>query len=140
MEIVELTAENISKYLEGCVSVQHFLSEDERPIDPTQIERTAEAPHSYFIALVDGGRVAGIGVVNKIVHPVRTNGYIDNIVVHPDFRGQGHFTVIMDALENKAIEWGAEQTKLTCSREAVQPLYEKRGYTEKDTKYYVKKL
>ncbi len=141
MEVIELTAENIESYLADCVEVQGFLVDDPSYIRPEQVRATAQASNSYFIAIIEAGRVAGIGVVNQIVHPVRTNGYIDNIVVHGDFRGRGYFKVLMDALEGKAKDWGAEQTKLTCSRAEVQPLYEKRGYQEKqNTKYYVKEL
>ncbi|MDA8597239.1 GNAT family N-acetyltransferase [Candidatus Pacebacteria bacterium] len=140
MELVELTSENIDQYLAECTKVQEHLRQSEEANDPMQIKATAAAVHSYFIALVSDERVAGLGVANKIVHPIRTNAYIDNVVVHPDFRGQSLFTVIMDALEAKAVEWGASQTKLTCSREPVQPLYERRGYRVKETNYYVKKL
>lgn len=141
MELIELTAENIDRYLEGCVEVQRFLLEEGEAIDTKQFKMTASATHNYFVALIEDGRVVGLGVVNKIIHPVRTNAYIDNIVVHKDFRGRSFFTVIMNALEEKAKEWGVEGVKLTCSRQDVQPLYERRGYEEKiSTKYYVKKL
>lgn len=140
MEIIELTAENIDQYIDGCIEVQKFLIKPDETIDESQFRATAAADHSYFIAVIENGNVAGLGVVNKIIHPVRTNGYIDNIVVHEDHRGKGLFSIIMDALENKAKEWGAEQAKLTCSRVPVQPLYEKRGYTKKNTTYYVKAL
>jgi GNAT superfamily N-acetyltransferase len=140
MEIIELTTENLPSYIDGCLEVQKYLATDQNDVKAEQFKLTASSPHAYLIAVVENGRVAGLGVVNKIVHPVRTNAYIDNIVVHPDFRGQGLFRIIMDELERKAKEWGAAQTKLTCSREEVQPLYEKRDYYEKDTKYYCKDL
>src|SRR5690606_38107678 len=141
MNLIELTAENIEQHLNGCADVQQYLIAPSETVNREQIKATAIAPHSYFAALVEDGRVIGLGVVNKIVHPVRTDGYIDNIVIHPDYRGRGLFTLLMDVLEAKAKEWGAAQTKLTCSRPAAQPLYEKRGYAEKiDSKYYVKQL
>lgn len=140
MEIIELTEDNIDQYLDDCMAVQQYLVKPDEPIKPEQLRATAAAESSHFVGLLEAGHIVGLGVVNQIVHPVRTNGYIDNIVIHPDFRGQGLFTLLMDALEDKAREWGAEQMKLTCSRETVQPLYEKRGYTEKETKYYVKLL
>lgn len=140
MEVIELTQENIENYLAGCVETQKFLFESERPIDPEQFRKTAIADHSYFLAAVENGRVAGMCVVNKIEHPVRTDAYVDNMVVHEDFRGLGLFSTLMDSVEKKAQEWGAEKAKLTCSRPAVQPLYERRGYKAKDTKYYTKEL
>lgn len=141
MELIELTADTIETYLDSCVALQAYLVSDQQEIDPEQFRKTAQADN-YFIALVEDGRVAGMGVIHKMVHPVRTGAYIDNIVVHPDFRGRGLFTVIMDALETKAIkEWGAGKIKLTCSRVPVQPLYEKRSYKEVvSTKLYSKTI
>ncbi len=141
MRIIELTRENIDQYLTGCLEVQQFLVKPGEQIDPEQFRTTAQGGDRYFVAVVEADCVVGLGVINKIVHPVRTNAYIDNIVVHADFRGRGYFTAIMNELETKAREWGADGVKLTCSRPEVQPLYEKRGYAEKtSTKYYVKKL
>ena len=141
MEMIELTKENIGEYIDECMEVQQYLLKSDEEIKKDQFIATASSTNSYFIAIIQDARVAGLGVVNQIVHPVRTNAYVDNIVVHPDFRGQGLFSIIMDNLEEKAKEWGAEGVKLTCSRENVQGMYEKRGYKEKTTtKYYVKKI
>jgi len=140
MELIELTTENCDQYLDQCIEVQKHLVQSGETIDREQFIRTATAPHNYFVALIEEGQIAGLGVINKIVHPVRINGYIDNIVVHPDFRGRGLFTTLMNALEAKAIEWGAAQIKLSCSRVLAQSMYERRGYVEKDTKHYIKEL
>ena len=140
MELIELTAENIDHYVDDCVHLQAYLVKPGTVIDPAQMRATASATHTYFIGLQEAGHLVGLGVVNQIVHPVRTDAYVDNIVVHPDFRGRGLFTVLMDALEAKGKAWGAGQVRLTCSRAQVQPLYEKRQYTEKPTKYYIKDI
>ena len=136
MDIVEFTEENIEQYLDDCLEAQKFLIKPGEPVEAEQFRLTAASEHTYFIGVLDEGRVLGLGVVNKIVHPVRTNSYIDNIVVHEDARGKGYFKVIMNELERKSKEWGCTKVSLTCSREAVQGMYTKRGYKEKDTKYY----
>ena len=136
MEIIELTESNINKYLDDCLELQSYLVKAGEPILAEQFKATAGNQQTYFIGVVDEGKLVGMGVINLIVHPVRTNSYVDNIVVHPDTRGKGLFSLIMNDLETKSKEWGCSRIYLSCSREAVQGMYEKRGYQEKDTKFY----
>lgn len=105
-----------------------------------QFIETAKDDHSFFVAILNDGAVDAIGVLSKLVHPVRTDGYVNNIVVSPKGRGKGYARMIMDALEKKAKEWGCTRMDLTCSRPEVQAMYKKFGYTHKDTKFYVKYL
>ena len=140
MEIIEFTESNIEQHLEQCVAIQKHLIKPGEPVNKTQFIETAKDSNTYFMAVANDGVILGLGVLGKIVHPVQTNAYINNIVVHPDARGQGLFSVIMDNLETKAKDWGCTRVDLTCSRPKVQGMYEKRGYIEKDTKFYILKL
>ncbi len=140
MEKIELTSENIELYLNDCVALQAFLVSDPDSINADFFTKTAVCTHSYFLALVQEGKVMGLGVISKMTHPANVTGYVNNIVVHPDTRGQGLFSVIMDDLEEKAAQWGCTDLALTCSREAVQGMYLKRGYTHKETNFYLKKI
>jgi GNAT superfamily N-acetyltransferase len=138
MEIIELTAKNIEQYLDGCLEVQTYLVSNLESINPDHFRETAADTAGYFICVVDDGRVCGLGLVSRQSHPVDITGHINNIVVHPDSRGQGLFKVIMDNLEQYAWDkWGCTDISLTCSRELVQVMYEKRGYVEKLTKFYL---
>ena len=136
MEIIELTEANIERYMDQCLSLHTYLVTSEDSIDAQRFIATAKDPCGYFIGIVQDDRLVGMGLVSRIMDPVRIIGYVNNIVVHPNTRGQGFFAVIMDALERKAKEWGCDRMELTCSREAVQGLYEKRGYLRKDTGFY----
>jgi len=140
MKIIELTTENIAQYLDDALMVQTHLVSSPESINPELFRKTAEDTHSYFLAIVADERLLGMGVMTKVVHPVNITGHINNIVVHPDARGKGLFKIIMDELEKKAKEWGCTDLALTCSREAVQGMYEKRGYREKETRYYLLKI
>ena len=140
MEIIELTKENIEQYLDDCVSLQKHLVKTDETIDAQRFVATASDTCGYFVGILMEGKLVGMGLVSRIMDPVRVIGYVNNIVVHPDTRGQGLFSVIMDALEKKAKQWGCAKMELTCSREAVQGIYEKRGYTKKDTEFYFLKL
>lgn len=140
MKKIELTNENIVPYLSDCIVLQEFLVSDPDSIKADFFTKTAECTHSYFLALVQEEKVVGLGVLSKMTHPANVTGYINNIVVHPDTRGQGLFSVIMDDLEEKAASWGCTDLALTCSREAVQGMYLKRGYAHKETNFYLRKI
>lgn len=136
MEIIRLTATNIEQYLDDCVAVQKYLVAPEETIEPERFIAAVSDLNNYFIGVLESDHIVGMGEITKIVHPVRTVGYINNIVVHEDYRGQGIFSLIMNTLETKANQWECEKVNLTCSRTEVQPLYEKRGYAERKTKFY----
>jgi len=137
MNVIELTSENIEQYLDDCIAAQKHLIKDTERVDADKFIQTAADSHGYLLGITtDEDRLIGMGLVSRIVDPVRVIGYVNNIIVHPDGRGQGLFAVIMDALEEQARAWGCDQMELTCSREAVQGMYEKRGYIHKDTNYY----
>ncbi len=140
MQLLELTAENIQGYLDDCITVQKQLVGDKALIVPEHFVATAESKTSYFQAVVEDGHVIGMGVVSLVVHPVDITGFVNNIVVDENHRGKGVFSAIMVALEEKAKAWGCSDLALTCSRPEVQSLYEKRGYTEKVTKFYLKDI
>ena len=138
MEIIELTAENIEQYLEDCLEVQTYLVSKSESINADLFRATAADVAGYFICIVEDSKVCGLGLVSRQSHPVDITGHINNIVVHPDSRGKGLFKVIMDDLEQHAWNtWGCTDISLTCSREQVQVMYEKRGYIEKLTKFYL---
>lgn len=136
MEIIRLTVTNIEQYLDDCIAVQKYLVTSGETIEPERFIAAVTESNNYFIGALESGHIVGMGEITKIVHPVRIVGYINNIVVHEDFRGQGIFSLIMHTLEAKAHEWECGKVNLTCSRTEVQPLYEKRGYVERKTKFY----
>lgn len=140
MEQIEINAENIGTHMADCLLLQRQLI---KPTDTPKEElflRTAEDEHTYMLGLLEDGHIVGLGVVGRLIHPAHITAHIDNVVVDDAYRGRGYFTIIMDALEAKAAAWGADEITLTCSRSAVQPLYVHRGFEERDTKCYRKKL
>jgi GNAT superfamily N-acetyltransferase len=141
MEIIELTSENIEQYLDACTDLQTHLVKSKDSIESHRFVDTASDSCGYFMGVLnDEQQLVGMGLVSKVMDPVRVIGYVNNVVIHPDARGQGLFSVIMDDLETKAKEWGCERMELTCSRPEVQTMYEKRGYIKKDTKFYIQKI
>ena len=140
MELVELTGENIKTYLRDCLVLQTQLVSNPESIIAQRFVATAESTNSYFLAVVEDGQVLAMGVLSLLPHPVDITGYVNNIVVDEKHRGKGIFKTVMDALEEKAKNWGCTDLALTCSRPGVQSLYEKRGYRHKETRFYLKDL
>lgn len=123
-----------------CLQLQGQLIKPEQTPNEALFLKTAHDERTYMLGLVDNGHVVGLGVVGCLIHPAHITAHIDNIVVDSNYRGRGYFGVIMETLESQAAQWGADEITLTCSRPLVQPLYVKRGYEERDTKCYRKKL
>ncbi len=140
MELIELTGENIEMYLKDCLELQAQLVSKPESIIAQHFVITAESSNSYFLGVIEDEQVIAMGVLSLLPHPVDITGYVNNIVVDEKHRGKGIFGIIMDAVEEKAKNWGCTDLALTCSRPAVQGLYEKRGYRHKETKFYLKDL
>lgn len=140
MEIIELHKDNIRQHLIDCLDLQKQLLRPGEEPSADLFTLAAEDSHSYLIGVLEDEKIVGLGIVNRVVHPVHHTGFVNNIVVDEARRGRGLFTSIMNELERKVKEWGADELVLTCSRANVQPLYEKRGYHEHVTKFYQKEI
>ncbi len=140
MEVIRLTVENIGAHLQDCLRLQRQLIKPEETPSEALFMRTAEDDRTYMLGLIEDEHLVGLGVVGCLVHPAHITAHIDNVVVDAAYRGRGYFTVIMGALEAQAAHWGADEVTLTCSRPAVQPLYLRRDYKERDTTCYKKKI
>ena len=85
-----------------------------------------------FLGVEDGRIVATGGVCFYTLPPSFTNStgqmaYIANMYTHPDFRGQGVATHILDLLAAESRARGVNQSLLFASS-LGRPVYEKYGY------------
>ncbi len=105
-----------------------------------QLQQAARSPYEKMYVLDDSGRVCGflwLELRATMVDPLV--GYIKNIYVAPDLRGQGYGKLLLQVAD----EWFRRQgcTKATldvsvCNERAVK-LYEKAGYVV--TRYRMEK-
>ncbi len=66
----------------------------------------------------------------KIIHSAKSVGHVEDLVIHPDYRGQGVSKIILGHFKQKATEWGCYKVILNCDKE-LKGFYEKRGFSEK---------
>ncbi len=88
------------------------------------------------------GRIAGMATLVE-VHTLKSFfGYVHDVVVDEKYRGQGIGQQLNEYLEQIARELNMEYLELTSrpARIAAHHLYEKLGYTKRETNVYRKEL
>jgi len=80
------------------------------------------------------GRVIGTGTLvcePKLIHGGRFVGHIEDVVVHPEYRGQHVASTLLRMLVNEAIAHDCYKVILDCSAENTA-FYEKNGFVQKN--------
>jgi GNAT superfamily N-acetyltransferase len=96
---------------------------------PTQIIKTART--QYIFVALEGGRAIGTGSLANYGSTENPSYYGTAIFVSPEFHGIGIGTQIMQKVETKAIELGADKITIRAAINA-RTFYEKLGYTYRD--------
>jgi GNAT superfamily N-acetyltransferase len=87
-----------------------------------EIFRSWIRPDNALLVAVDDGQILAVGCVND-------TGEITLNYVSPDARFSGVSSVVLEALELRAMQWGHQQCTLT-STETARRFYLARGYSE----------
>lgn len=102
-----------------------------RPVLP--VASTFTPPAGVFLLVVDDeGRDAGCGGIRRIDDGPRGIRYeVKHLYVDPTARGRGWGRLLLDALEQRAREWGAAELVLDTHHtlEAAGALYARSGFT-----------
>ena len=77
-------------------------------------------------------------IESKIIHECKNVGHIEDIVVHPNYQGQGISYKIVNYLKQYGIEHNCYKIILNC-KENIKKVYQKHNFEEKDIQmvYYV---
>ncbi|MFZ2803876.1 MAG: GNAT family N-acetyltransferase [Patescibacteria group bacterium] len=90
----------------------------------------------------DGERPVGIAFLHDLHRPWKSEGRIEDVVVHPEFRGKGIGRGLIEQLIGHARRNEYELLSLTSSpkREAANHLYTNLGFERYETNVYRLKL
>jgi ribosomal protein S18 acetylase RimI-like enzyme len=108
---------------------------------PTTVElgEVVSSPATdLFIALDDGGTIIGMATLVAFRIPTGMRAWIEDVTVDEAGRGQGVGTALTRAMLDRARELGCKTVELTSrpSREAANRLYQRLGFTPRDTNVY----
>ncbi len=95
----------------------------------------------YCIVAEVGGRVVATATAilqQKFIHKGGTIGYVEDVVVHPDFRNRGIFKALMNELDSIFKQHGCYKSLLVCDHELVT-MYKGVGYNRPKTDVIVRK-
>ncbi len=118
------------------------LSSNVRPVDISILRDLVASPLlEIFIVEVDG-KIIGMASLYYIRTLGKNAAYVEDVVVHPDFQGQGLGKKIMNHLIKRAKERKVDFLELTSSpkRVAANKLYKKLGFELRETNVYRMKL
>ncbi|WNV74649.1 GNAT family N-acetyltransferase [Geodermatophilus sp. DSM 44513] len=92
------------------------------------------APHDEVLVAVVGGEVVGVCQVFAVRHLQERGGLcaeVESVHVHPDVRGGGVGSVLLDAAVAQARAWGCYRVQLTSdkTRGDAHRFYARHGFT-----------
>jgi ribosomal protein S18 acetylase RimI-like enzyme len=97
----------------------------------------------WLVVRNDEGRIKGMNTMTISDIPTGKVAHLDDVVVDQSLRGQKIGEVLVQLLVDRVMLNGmADRIELTCkpSREAANCLYQKLGFTRRDTNCYIKKF
>lgn len=95
----------------------------EYQVGPDELERTNR--NSWLtISAYDEGKLVGFG---RVVTDFVLHAMIFDMIILPDYQGQGIGTMILETLVKKCKEQGIKDVQLFCAK-GKRPFYEKNGF------------
>jgi ribosomal protein S18 acetylase RimI-like enzyme len=113
------------------------LTDTAWPMTAERLEQVLDAPARVLVAR-DGERIVGM-VMIAIVHQLKdTKAWIEDIVVSPEYRGQGIAKRLMEAAVEAARAADVRSLNMTSrpQRAAAHGLYEAMGFKQRETLVY----
>jgi ribosomal protein S18 acetylase RimI-like enzyme len=123
-------------------AVERLVPQLSRSNPPPTVDELGEVVASpatdLFIAIDDTGTVVGMATLVTFRIPTAMRAWIEDVVVEEGVRGQGVGEALTDAMVDRARELGCRTVDLTSrpSREAANRLYQRAGFTPRETNVY----
>ena len=135
---IEIATEATDELLDAFARLVPQLSQSSPPPDGAQVELLVADPGSVvFVARLDGVIVGTLTLVLYRI-PTGLKAWIEDVVVDGAARGHGVGDSLNQAALAEARARGAKAVSLTSrpSREAANRLYQRIGFTQRDTNVY----
>ena len=135
VEIFDGAAAELAAAFDGLVPQ---LSKSNPPPTVAQVEdMLASDAITQFVARDDDGRIIGVATLAVFPIPTARRAWIEDVIVDEPSRG-GVGAALTRAMIDRARERGCKTIELTSrpSREAANHLYEKLGFTVRETNVY----
>jgi len=136
---IEVATEVTPELIDCCRRLIPQLSASNPPPSVTELTELVESPATtMFVARAEDGTVAGALTLCAFRIPTGVRAWIEDVVVDSDFRGQGIGEALTLAAISEAGRKGAKTVDLTSrpSRGAANRLYQRLGFTQRDTNVY----
>lgn len=114
------------------------LNSDIKILTKKDLERIINSPATMLFAAFNGSTIIGTLTLVCYHTPSGCRGFIEDVIVDQDARGQGVGTALCNAALDQAKELGATHVDLTSrpEREAANSLYKKMGFVKRETNVY----
>lgn len=140
MKIEQITAIT-DEVFEQINTLMTALSASYQP-DRATLNLLASSENSKLYILRKDKQIIGCYTLGYYVSPTGRKACLEDVVVHPDFRGQGLGKTLITHAINELKNSGVKQVLFTSkpSRIAANTLYKSLGFTQKETNVYVMKF
>ena len=108
------------------------------------VEILANPMQTVLLGILDGRAVSTcvVVIVKNLTHNQRPYAIVENVVTHPDFRGSGYATAVLDAARNLARQSHCYKISLTTGtrQDSTMNFYRRAGYNSADKTAFVQWL
>ena len=135
--VIEVATDATDELVDGLARILPQLSSSPPPT-PDEVRLIVDHPDSVlFVARLDGSIVGSLTLVFYRI-PTGLKAWIEDVVVDSEARGHGIGESLNRAALDEAQHRGAKAVSLTSrpSREAANRLYQRIGFTPRDTNVY----
>ena len=144
-KIVQAEATHLPQVLE----LYSHLGDNPLPVITSEIrelwaEVLANPQQTVLLGFLDGRAVSTcvVVIVKNMTHGQRPYAIVENVVTHPDYRGSGYATAVLDAARNLAQENHCYKITLTSGtkQDSTMNFYRRAGYNSADKTAFVQWL
>jgi ribosomal protein S18 acetylase RimI-like enzyme len=136
---VEVYRGDAAELTEALATLVPQLSTSNPPPSLSDVEAMlASDAITQFVARDDGGAIIGVSTLAMFPIPTAKRAWIEDVIVDESGRGQGVGEALTRAMIDAARDHGCKTVELTSrpSREAANRLYQRVGFTNRETNVY----